>query len=539
MPPGGGAPPPYGSYDPKTQWRVYREQQRAAWRAQRDAWKAQRYAWKAGVVGAYGPRVPSMVGPVILVGIGVVALLVYSGHIAVSDFWSWYGRWWPLLLIGAGLAMLGEWALDLRRETPVRRSGNFVGILILLAIVGVGAAGWNNFWGPMRAQFGDNGDDFFNSFGLPERDNDQTVLKSQVPSNAVIDIQDPRGDISVTAGDVSAVEVQAHEVAYANSDSDARRIFDAEAAHVTVSGGSVLVKSESSNSGRLNLTITVPKGAQVSINAGKGDVTAAGMGAGINVTAPHGDIHLSTVSGPVQVHFSNDKGDFSAHQVDGDITADGRCNDITLSEVKGKVTVNGEIFGEAHLENVSSTIHLHTSVTDLQLAELPGDLTLNNDDLRVNEAKGQVRVTTYSKDIDLNQIYGDTFVDNRNGRISVEPAGNFSVDAKNGKGDVEVSLPPNASATIDGRTHNGDIVSDFALQISGDENKSVNGQIGHGGPRITLSASNGDVRIKQGSAFPTEPPAAASAPAEPGRPAPPPNAPHLKAPKAPAEPVAQ
>ena len=51
MPPGGGAPPPYTPYDPKTQWRVYREQQKAAWRAQREAWKAQQQAWKAGYRG--------------------------------------------------------------------------------------------------------------------------------------------------------------------------------------------------------------------------------------------------------------------------------------------------------------------------------------------------------------------------------------------------------------------------------------------------------------------------------------------------------
>ena len=65
---------PVSAYDPKTQWRVYREQQKAAWRAQRDAWKAQRHAWKAGYGGAYGPRVPSIVGPVILIAVGVVAL---------------------------------------------------------------------------------------------------------------------------------------------------------------------------------------------------------------------------------------------------------------------------------------------------------------------------------------------------------------------------------------------------------------------------------------------------------------------------------
>ena len=143
-PPGGGAPPPYPPYDPKTQWRVYREQQKAAWRAQRDAWKAQRYAMKAGYAGAYGPAFPSIVGPVILIGVGIIALLVLTGHINAVEFWSWYGHWWPLLLIVAGLGLLGEWAMDLRRETPVRRSGSFVGILILLAFLGVCAAGWNH-----------------------------------------------------------------------------------------------------------------------------------------------------------------------------------------------------------------------------------------------------------------------------------------------------------------------------------------------------------------------------------------------------------
>jgi len=101
-PPGGGAPPPYPPYDSKTQYQVYREQQKAAWRAQREAWKAQRNAMKANYVGAYGPRVPSVVGPVILIGVGVVALLVLTGHIAGGEFWAWYGRWWPLLLICAG-----------------------------------------------------------------------------------------------------------------------------------------------------------------------------------------------------------------------------------------------------------------------------------------------------------------------------------------------------------------------------------------------------------------------------------------------------
>jgi DUF4097 and DUF4098 domain-containing protein YvlB len=529
-PPGGGAPPPIPPYDPKTQWRVYREQQRAAWRAQREAWKAQRYAWKANYAGPYVPRVPSVVGPIILVGVGVVALLVVTGRIAAGDFWSWYAHWWPLLLIGAGLALLGEWALDMRRETPVHRGGSFVGILILLAILGVGAAGWNNFWGPFRAQFGDQDDNFFNSFGLPEHDNDRQVLNTQIPANASVEIQNPRGDVSVTAGDGPNIDVQAHEVAFANSDAEANKIFSAEAPDVKVTGNAVLVKSESNNSGRLNLTVTVPKSARVTVNAGRGDVTAAGLGAGITISAPHGDTHLSAIAGSVQVHFSNHKHDFSAHQVDGDLTADGDCNDLTLSEIKGKVTLNGEIFGEVHMESVSGPVTLHTSVTDLQLGALPGDMTLNSDDLRVAEAKGPVHVVTHSKDIDLSQIYGDSYVENHDGRISVEPAGAYGVEAKNGKGDVEITLPPNASATVDGRTRNGDIVSDYALTVSGDESKTVSGRIGSGTSRIVLTAENGDVRIKKGSGFPTTPQTQNTG-ATPKTPASP-NAPHLNSRKA-------
>ncbi len=536
MPPGGGAPPPFPPYDSKTQYRVYKEQQKAAWRAQRDAWKAQRQAMKADYVSTYGPKVPSIVGPIILIGAGVVALLVLTGHIAGGEFWAWYGRWWPLLLIGAGLALLGEWALDLRREVPVRRGGSFVGILILLTILGFCATGWTHARPWFHWDGNDN--DFFNSFGLPEHENDQRLVSAEIPANAAIEIQNPRGDVSITAGDGSVVEVQAQEVAYASSESDAKKIFDAEAPHLTVSGNSVLVKGESNTSGRLNLSVTVPRSAKVTVVAGKGDVTAAGLGTGIGVKA-HGDVHLSSITGSVEAHFSGGKHDFSAHDIQGDVVTDGDLNDLTFSEIKGRVTQSGEILGDVHLETISGQVHLHTSVTDLQVAELPGDLTLDSDDLRINEAKGQVRVSTHSKDVDLSQIYGDSNVEDRDGRISVEPAGAFAVDAKNSKGDVELTLPPNASATVNARTHNGDIVSDYAIPSTDGEDKSATFKIGSGGSRIVLSAENGDVRIKKGPAFPAEPVAPNEATASP-KIATPPNAPRLKSSKTlPEQPVTQ
>lgn len=533
MPPGG---PPYPPYDPKTQWRVYREQQKAAWRAQRDAWKAQR---RAGCCGVYGPRVPSLVGPVILIGIGVIALLIMSGTIVASSFWSWYARWWPLLLILAGLGMLAEWALDLRRETPVRRSGSFVGIIILLAVMGLGASGWNHM-GPWFNNWGHNngGDDFFNMFGMPQHDSEQSPLSAQVAANSAIDIENPRGDVSITAGDGANVEVQAHQVAFANSDAEAKKIFDAETAQLKVSGNVVLIKSEGINNGRVNLTVTVPKTAHVTVNAGRGDVTAAGLGAGLTLSSAHGEVHLNSIAGEAMLHFTGGKHDFSAHQVDGDLTIDGDCNDVTISEIKGRVSTRGDIFGEVHVENVTGPVSIHTSRTDVQIAQLPGDMTFDSDSLRVTESKGLVHVVTRSKDIDLNQVYGDSYVEGSNGRISVEPAGAYNVEVKNNKGDVELTLPPNASGTVEGRTHNGDIVTEYPLSVSGDEDKSVTGRIGAGSLRISLNTSNGDLRIKKGPAFPSAP-ATPSTTATPPTPPVPPNARHLKAPKEPLQPVTQ
>ena len=526
MPPGGGAPPPY---DPRTHWRNYREQQKAAWRAQRDAWRAQRHAWKSGYIGAYGPRVPSMVGPVILVCVGVIALLILSGHLDSGAFWSWYGRWWPLLLIGAGVALLGEWALDLRRDTPVRRSGSFIGILILLAFLGAFSAAYNSrFWGPWHGDFGDG--DFFNTWGMPEHDFDRQLLNTQVPANAAIDIQNPRGDVSITASDQAIVTVEAHEIAYADSDSAAKRIFDSEAPDVKVNGAAVLIQSQSNDRGRVNLSVSVPKTAHVTVNSGRDNVTASGLGAGIDVTA-QGDIHLSSIGGPVVAHFVHGRHDvFAAQDIQGDVTLEGDVNDITLSDIKGAIAQNGDIPGDVAMENVAGPVHLHTSVTTVDAAELPGELTLNDDDLRVIGAKGQVRVTTHSKDVDLSQITGDSHVQDRDGTIRVEQTGTFGVDATNSKGDVEVTLAPNASATVNGRTHNGEVVTDFALAVSGDEDKTVSGRIGAGVARIVLSADNGDLHIKKGS--PT-PPAAPAAPA-------PPNARHLNSSKTlPQEPVKQ
>ena len=68
--------------------------------SQRDAARAQRYYMRS-------LRRRSMLGPVVLIVFGVIALLVETGKLNAFHLWDWYIHWWPLLLIGLGLLSLG------------------------------------------------------------------------------------------------------------------------------------------------------------------------------------------------------------------------------------------------------------------------------------------------------------------------------------------------------------------------------------------------------------------------------------------------
>jgi len=89
-----GAPPPgyppggYPPYDPAIQWRIYREQQKAAWRAQREAMRRPALRRPGRLLRRRSTlrACPSVVGPIVLIGVGVIAFLVITDRIEASQF---------------------------------------------------------------------------------------------------------------------------------------------------------------------------------------------------------------------------------------------------------------------------------------------------------------------------------------------------------------------------------------------------------------------------------------------------------------------
>ncbi len=94
-----------------------------------------------------------------------------------------------------------------------------------------------------------------------------------------------------------------------------------------------------------------------------------------------------------------------------------------------------------------------------------------------------MRVVTRSKNIEATQISGDIHIEDTNGEVNivaVNPLGNIVVNNKNQP--VTLTLPQNANFTINGNTNEGDVETDFPLNVNGSDNRhNVSGQVGKGG----------------------------------------------------------
>jgi DUF4097 and DUF4098 domain-containing protein YvlB len=514
------APPPFSPRDARRQARDYARAQRDQARAQR---QYLRY-WQ-------GYRKSSITGPVILLTVGVIALLIETGRLSGYAVWLWYSRWWPLLLIGVGLISLGEYFLDRNNPYAGRRSAGGIVFLILI----FGFLGWGShsarYWVPFSEQFGDNGDDLFSMLG-EEHDND-VQMDQAIAANGTVNVQNPRGDVTVTASSDGQMHLIAHQIVHTNSDDNAQKMFQEIKPKIESSSSGAVITVPSKNGARVDLTLQVPEKSFATITAGHGDVNVEGLKNNVDVNDNHGDVKLDSIGG--DVHARMNHGDVSAHQVDGHAFVDGHADDVTFSEIKGPVVFDGDFFGDTHLEQIGSTIHIHTSRTDLDIPRLGGDFTMDSSDLTANQITGPVRIVTRSKNVDLTQVAGDIHIENSDGDVNVVsavPLGNVQITNRSGA--LTLTVPESANFSITASTtEDDDLETDFPLQssTSGDR-RTLEGAVGHGGVKLELSTSHGNLELKKGSAMPLPPPAPPAPPAAPAK--------HFKAPKGtPPEPTAQ
>lgn len=506
-PPGLPPIPPPG-YDPRDQRRFYRDQaraQRAAFRAQQQQMRYQMRSLRRG----------SVLGPILLIAIGVIFLLLQTGRIDHQRFWGWYGHWWPLLLVAAGIVVLAEWMLDqfhMRdpQRPPYRRSlgGGLVMLLFILCIAGPVIGGIH---GDGREILGrgfmwnmDNVDEFLGD----KHESDQTVDFAFTAGGSLA-VVNPRGDVTVNGtSDDGRIHVAVHKQVYARSDSDADSKAQQLNPGVSTFGSAISVTMASIDGARGDLVITVPAAAVVTVTANRGDIRVGSIKAPVTVTANHGDVELSAITGEATAHINSGGTTLSARNIDGGISIQGRADDLTLTSITGLVSISGEFFGTTHLEHINGAIHFHTSRADFQLARLDGQAEIVRDnDISADQALGPLVLTTHNGNVTLDRVAGDVAVTNRNGTIDLTAApilGNITLEDRNGS--IKITLPERSGFSVQANAMNGNIDTDLPLSPSSTGNdKRISGTVGAGGPLVHITTTNGDISMHKGDVQPLPP----------------------------------
>jgi len=521
-------PPPYSS-DPRQQ----RQYLKAMARAQKDA--AREYirqeAFRRNLLRrqerAY--RRSSILGPLLVLAAGVIFLLIGLGKLPLAMFLDWYGRWWPLFLVAAGVILVGEWAFDQSihgEDQPyVRRGigGGAVFLLILLAIAGpiirAVHAGRDALTGANT--FFLNGDNLDELFG-EKHDSEQQIDQPFAPGTSLT-IDNPHGDVTIVGkSSDNQIHITVAKQIYGRSDSEAADKAQRFSPQVSQFGSVLNVSVPTVQGASADLSITLPDSGETTVTANHGAVNISSMRAPVNVTTNHGNIDLNSIAGPVNVHINSSGSSFAGHNITGAVYLKGRGQDLSVTDVTGDVTLEGEFFGDTHLERLRSPVSFHTSRTQLSLMQLDGNIDVSSrSELNGSQIVGPLRLKTSSRNISFERVAGDVDITDSNGSVDVSsaaPLGNVSVENRNGS--IHLTVPSRAGFNIDAEAREGSVDNDLALSSNTAHNRTtLAGRVGDGSTQITLRTTHADIDIHKSDVAPPVPPAKPESPAKPAAPA--------------------
>jgi len=128
---------------------------------------------------------------------------------------------------------------------------------------------------------------------------------------------------------------------------------------------------------------------------------------------------------------------------------------------------------------------------------------LVNGSLEIEGVQGDVRASLVNGRVKASGLAGDVRISCVNGEMEVNVtalAASRGVNLNSVNGSIVLVVPSGASAQVRASTLHGKITNDFGLTVDEGQfvGRSLDGQIGSGGPRINLNNVNGSITIKRG-----------------------------------------
>lgn len=441
-------------------------------------------------------RQRSVTGPLIIVAIGVFFLLNNIRPDLVSL--SRIGDYWPFLLIGAGVIGLIEVLFHASRGVTVPpRPFYGAGIFWILVVAFIIAtASRNHDW--RIAGFDGPGISVFGS------DYDYDVNLTESPRGVTrIVLDNVRGDLSLKGEDEGDIKVTGRKTVRSFNRNEADRANQQTQVKMDRQGDLLLIHTDDYGGSRTRVTtdldITVPRGISVESRGRNGDLTIDGVDGNVDLSAGRGDVRLNHIGKDIHIEASR-SGDIHLSDVKGSVDLQGRGSDIQIDDVQGPVTINGEFGGTIEFRSLAKPMHFTSSRTEFRTEAVPGSITMDLGDLKLNNVSGPVFFKTGTRDIQAADISGelDLEIDRGDIQVTVSKSPVPRIDAHTRNGDVTLALPENADFQLQGTTNQGEVENNWgALNNHSDGHRSTVNRSGANGPAITVTTNRGDIAVKK------------------------------------------
>lgn len=440
----------------------------------------------------------------LLISLGILLLLWRYENIGIGHFLR---HWWPLIFIVWGLVKFYERTTANRqgRSTGWITAGEVflvVGVFCLIGVVVIVDLIRDRLHDPnLRGVFNRMSD--FVPFDLE-------MSPIPVPANAHVQINIPRGDISVHAADESQVNVTGKKKVRDWNEESAQKLAANLKLELAKEGNSYVLRPAGSADGdrfAFDLDVSVPTKTELSVKTQRGGIRIADIAAPVSVsTQKEGDIEISDTGGSVTVETQSD-GNTTVSDTKGDVKISGKGKEVSVVNATGGLALNGEFFGSIHLEKIAKGVRFISHRSDFTLTQLTGHMSIEGGNFEIVDAPGNLTLRTSSADVSIENPGGRVNVDNRNGNIGVRYsiAPKDDIQITNSSSEITLTLPSSTSFEIVADCHSCDIDSDFSgsslnktTAKSGDSH--FEGKYGSGRPiKIILRTSYGSINIRKTS----------------------------------------
>jgi hypothetical protein len=288
------------------------------------------------------------------------------------------------------------------------------------------------------------GCDDFNGFGHVQQDFHYSYA---MKPGGHLDIDNRNGSISIIGWDRDAIDVAGAK--YAPDESALKEVR----VKVDVTGSSASITTESPGEwGNYGATYTIhlPRSTTVSrAKSTNGSLSAEDLNAGGSLTTTNGRVNLRRDAGNFEIRSTNGAIEFED------------CSGLERAE-----TTNGSVRGS--IQQGAFDVHTVNGQVELTLAKPAAD-----QELRASTTNGSVR-------LELNQFAGNP------------------IRAQTTHGSVTLRLPHDTNARLDAHTSLASISSDFPISTEESDRHELRGQLGKGGPVISITTSTGGIHIEDG-----------------------------------------